>query len=105
MKELQEHVKHMWHVATRDIAKYVFGTETDELVLWHELLNYRSIFEGLLCKFVLKGVLTNDFVQGITPLQIIYQPQGRLATTRYRKVTPAKRHADASLLHSQRQSE
>jgi len=100
LKELQDYVKHMWHVATRLIAKYVFGTETDGLVYWHSCLNHHAIFGGLLCKFVLKGLLTTGFAQGINPLEISYQPQGRMASTRYKTVTPAKRQAEASLRYN-----
>ena len=68
----------------------------DVLTLWHGALNHHAEKFGLPCKFSIQQ-------PGEGVPKLVYLPQGRVAATKFKKVTPTKKERDLENIKTKKQ--
>jgi hypothetical protein len=87
--ELQRTMLEVWKAAFKPNTGFILDQLTVQLQ-WYYSLNYHTVENKLLCKFQIVGLKTQ------TP-RLVFQAQGRLKMTRYKKVTKRTREHDVEL--------
>ena len=76
----------MWKAAFKN--RGFISEDLEVQIKWHFALNHYAVENSLLCKFVIQGVRTQ------TP-HLAIQAQGRLKSTRYKKVSKKRQLEDS----------